>query len=361
VALENRRISPAELTEEVIGVLGVLVLLVLSILTALFVFWGRIWVYAYFCDADVSFKSLIAMSLLRIDHQVIVAGKIMASQAGISIDRHAGMTTDRLISHYLAGGNVTGVVQSLIVAAQSGKVLDFARAADIDLAGRDLLLAVRTSVTPIVISCPRQDGPGAKAISAVAIDGVELLVKVKITVRTNMDQLVGGATEDTIIARVGHAIIAAVGSSITHRDVLASPSVISDRALKRRLDANTAFSIISIDISGIQMGENIGARLQMDQADADMLMAQASAENRLAAAIAQLQEMHARVRGAQAKLLRSESLLPSALAAAFRSGQDDEPHDGPFEGPHPLVPTPGLRTKESTEIRLPKGCEPCLA
>ena len=256
-----------EWMQRTIDVLVVLVPLVLLItLTILAILFGRIWVQANSCGAKVSLKSLIVMSLLRMDHQMIVDGKIMGYQAGIPIDRKVGMTTALLMAHHLAGGNMTDVVRAIIVAKQAGMALDFDRAAAIDLSGRDILVAVMTSVTPVVISCPRQNGTDKKAISAVAHNGVELLVGAKVTVRTNLDQLVGGASEDTIIARVGQAIIAAVGSAATHLEVLAVPSQISERALKDHLDANTAFSIVSIDISNIELGENIGARLRLEHA-----------------------------------------------------------------------------------------------
>ena len=321
VFLPNRELFAMELTE-IFVVLVVLVPLVpLVAMTILFIFLGRIWIQAYTCGADVSLKSLIVMSLLRMDHQMIVDGKIMAHQAGIPIDRKDGMTTALLMAHHLAGGKVTDVVRAIIVAKQAGMDLDFDRAAAIDLSGRDILLAVKTSITPIVISCPRQEGTTRKVISAVACNGVELLVGVKITVRTNMDQLVGGASDDTIIARVGQAIIASVASAASHLEVLAVPSQISERALENQLDANTAFSIISIDISNIEPGENIGARLQLDQANSDMLAALANAEARRTGAIATLQEMKARVRCSEAKRILSEALVPPALAEAFRFGR----------------------------------------
>lgn len=311
-----------QFSEKAIVVLVVLLPLILLMAAILFlIFLGRIWVQAYACGADVSLKSLLVMTLLRMDRQMIVDGKIMAHQAGIPIDRKEGMTTALLMAHHLAGGKVSDVVRAIILARQAGMDLDFDRAAAIDLSGRDLLLAVRTSITPVVISCPRQDGTAKNAISAVADNGVELLVSVKITVRTNMDQLVGGASDDTIIARVGQAIIAFVGTAASHLEVLAAPSQISVRALRDRLDANTAFSIISIDISNIELGENIRARLQFDQANSDMFAAVANAEARRAGAIATLQEMKARVRCAQAKLILSEALVPPALAEAFRFGQ----------------------------------------
>lgn len=311
-----------EWTQKAIDVLVVLVpLALLGALTILPILFGRIWLQAYSCGADVSLMSLIFMSLLRIDRRMIVEGKIMGQQAGISIDRKAGMTTALLMAHHLAGGSVTDVVRAIIVAKQAGMPLDFDRAAAIDLSGRDILHAVMASVTPMVISCPQQDGAGKITISAVAFNGVELLINTKVTVRTNIDQLVGGAFDDTIIARVGQAIIATVGSAANHLDVLADPSKISERALKDQLDANTAFSIVSIDISNIELGENIGARLRLEQAGSDMLAALANAEARRASAVATLQEMNSQVRCAQAKLILSEALVPSALAAAFRCGQ----------------------------------------
>ena len=205
-----------------IGVALILSLVVL-ILIAVFAKWGSFWLQAYMSGADVSMKSLIVMSFLRIEHRLIVTAKVMGRQAGLRIDREGGMSTDRLQAHHLAGGDVMNVVRAIIAGQRSGIDLDFDRAAAIDLAGRDVLLAVQTSVSPKVISCPPQDGENKKSLSAVAKNGVELLVGARVTVRTNLDQLIGGATEDTIIARVGQGIVSAIGSADSHMDVLEMP------------------------------------------------------------------------------------------------------------------------------------------
>ena len=307
------------------GQLLILVALILSlaalILVAIFAKWGSYWLQAYMSGADVSMKSLIVMSLLRIEHRLIVTAKVMGRQAGLQIDRQGGMSTDRLQAHHLAGGDVKNVVRAIIAAQRAGIDLDFDRAAAIDLAGRDVLLAVQTTVSPRVISCPRQDGDSKRSLSAVAKNGVELLVGARVTVRTDLDQLIGGATEETIIARVGQGIVSAIGSADSHMDVLEMPAQISKGAMEHGLDANTAFSIVSIDIADIDVGENIGARLQIDQADADTRIARAQAEVRRAKAVAQEQQMKAKVREAQAEFVLAEARVPAALADAFRAGQ----------------------------------------
>ncbi len=302
-----------------IGFALIAVLLTL-LLIAVSVKWGSFWIQAYMSGADVSMASLVAMSLLRIDHRMIVTAKVMGRQAGLRIDRDGGMSTARLQAHYLAGGDVMKVVQAIIAAQRAGIDLDFDRAAAIDLAGRDVLAAVQASVSPKVIRCPKYDGHGPETLSAVARNGVELLVGARVTVRTNLDQLIGGATEDTIIARVGQGIITAIGSAASHMDVLEMPSQISKGAMARGLDSNTAFSIVSIDIADIDVGENIGARLQTDQADADTRIARARAEVRLAEAIARKQQMKAEVAASQAALVLAEAEVPEAIADAFRAG-----------------------------------------
>jgi uncharacterized protein YqfA (UPF0365 family) len=271
--------------------------------------------------ADVSMTSLIVMSFLRIEHRLIVTAKVMGRQAGLRIDREGGMSTARLQAHYLAGGDVMNVVQAIIAAGRAGIDLDFDRAAAIDLAGRDVLRAVQTSVSPRVIRCPHDDGHGSATLSAVAKNGVELLVTADVTVRTNLDRLIGGATEETIIARVGQSIITSIGSAQTHMDVLEMPSQISKGAMAHGLDANTAFAIVSIDIADIDVGENIGARLQTDQADADTRIARAQAEVRRAEAVARIQQMKAKVAESRAALVVAEAEVPAALAEAFRAGQ----------------------------------------
>jgi uncharacterized protein YqfA (UPF0365 family) len=226
-----------------------------------------------------------------------------------------------LEAHFLAGGDVTRVLSAIIAAQRAGIDLDFDRAAAVDLAGRDVLDAVRTSVSPKVIDCPEPQGGGKTTLSAVAKNGIELLIHVRVTVRTNLLQLIGGATEETIIARVGQGIVTAIGSSPTHMEVLAMPDRISKGVLDRGLDANTAFEIVSIDIADINVGENIGARLQTDQAEADMRMAQARAEVRRAEAIARQQEMKAKVAESHAMLVLAEAEIPAAIALAFRAGR----------------------------------------
>lgn len=294
--------------------------LVVLVFIAVCAKWGSYWLQAYMSGADVSMKSLVVMSFLRVEHRLIVTAKIMGRQAGLRIDRERGMSTARLLAHHLAGGDVMNVVRAIIVAQRAGIELDFDRAAAIDLAGRDVLLAVQTSVSPKVITCPREDGENKKALIAVAKNGVELLVSARVTVRTNLDQLIGGATEDTIIARVGQGIISAIGSANSHMDVLEMPSQISKGAMAHGLDSNTAFSILSIDIANVDVGENIGARLQKDQANADMRIAGALAEVRRANAVAEKQLMSAKVREAQAELMIAEAQIPAALAEAFRNG-----------------------------------------
>jgi uncharacterized protein YqfA (UPF0365 family) len=282
---------------------------------------GAIWFQAYMSGADVSVMSLIGMSFRQVKPMVIVTAKIMGKQAGLNIDRDLGMSTARLEAHFLAGGDVMHVLRAIVAAHRAGIDLDFDRAAAVDLAGRDVLEAVRTSVSPKVIDCPDPQLSGKTKLSAVAKNGVELLVRARVTVRTNLDQLIGGATEETIIARVGQGIITAIGSAQTHMEVMEMPDRISRGVLLRGLDANTAFEIVSIDIADIDVGENIGARLQSDQAEADSRMARARAEVRRAEAIACQQEMKAKVAESRAMLVLAEARIPAALALAFRAGQ----------------------------------------
>lgn len=291
------------------------------ILVVVFLKWGSYWLQAFMSDADVSMKSLIVMSFLNIEQRMIVTAKVMARQAGLRIDHEGGMSTARLQAHALAGGDVMNVVRALIAAHRAGIDLDFDRAAAIDLAGRNVLHAVQTSVSPKVINCPEMDRQGRRSLSAVAKNGVELLVQARVTVRTDLDRLIGGATEDTIIARVGEGIVSAIGSSSTHMDVLEMPSRISKGAMAHGLDANTAFAIVSIDILDIDVGENIGARLQTNQANADTRVARAQAEVRRAQAVACQQQMKAKVTHSYALLLLAEAEVPAALADAFRAGQ----------------------------------------
>ena len=294
-------------------------LILLALIVAFFAY-GKLWFQAYMSSADVSMLSLIGMHFRQVRPSVIVQAKIMAAQAGLNINRRNGISTSRLEAHYLAGGDVLRVINAIIAAQRAGIDLDFDRAAAIDLAGRDVMDAVRTSVYPKVIDCPDPQRSGKNVLSAIAKDGVELRIRARVTVRTNLQQLIGGATEETIIARVGESIISSIGSSGQHQDVLENPDRISRAVLERGLDAHTAFEIVSIDIADIDVGENIGARLQADQAEADTRVARANAEKRRAEAIAEEQEMKARVAHNRASLVLAESEVPEAMAEAFREG-----------------------------------------
>jgi uncharacterized protein YqfA (UPF0365 family) len=280
----------------------------------------KIWLQAYMSNARVSFFSLIGMGLRQVNSRVIVEGKIMAMQAGVGTDPNSGITTRRLEAHYLAGGDVPRVINAIIAAQRADIDLDFDKAAAIDLAGRDVLDAVRTSVNPKVIDCPNPEKSDRATLSAVAKNGVELKIRARVTVRTNLAQLIGGATEETIIARVGEGIITSIGSSPDHLTVMENPDRISKAVLKRGLDAHTAFEIVSIDIADIDVGENIGARLQADQAEADTRKAQALAEQRRADAIAKEQEMKAKVAENRAAVILAQAEVPMAMAEAFRNG-----------------------------------------
>jgi uncharacterized protein YqfA (UPF0365 family) len=301
-------------------VFGALVLVALALVLAfLFFVYGNLWFQAYMSKARVSLLSLIGMTLRQVDARVIVRSKIMAMQAGLGNDETAGVTTRRLEAHYLAGGNVPGVIRAIIAAHRAEIDLDFDRATAIDLAGRDVLEAVQTSVYPKVIDCPEQRSAKA-TLSAIAKNGVELKIRARVTVRTNLTQLIGGATEETVIARVGEGIITAIGSSETHLEVMENPNVISKAVLDRGLDAQTAFEIVSIDIADIDVGENIGARLQADQAEADTRVARARAEERRAIAIAREQEMRAKTAENRSRVITAEAEVPKSIAAAFREG-----------------------------------------
>ena len=282
--------------------------------------YGNLWLQAFMAGADISILSLVGMGFRQVSPRLTVKAKIMISQAGLNISRRTGISTQRLEAHYLAGGNVMGVIQAIIAANRAGIDLDFDRAAAIDLAGRDVLDAVQTSVHPKVIDCPDPNRSGKSTLSAIAKNGVELKIRARVTVRTNLSQLIGGATEETIIARVGESIISSIGSSDSHLSVLENPDMISKAVLDRGLDAQTAFEIVSIDIADIDVGENIGARLQADQAEADTRRARAMAEQRRAEAIAQEQEMKAKVAQNQAQLVLAEAEVPKAMAEAFQEG-----------------------------------------
>ena len=299
---------------------GAVFVLFAIVVVLVIVMYGGIWFQAYMSNANVSLWSLVGMSFRRVSSRVIVQGKIMAMQAGIGTERETGVTTRRLEAHYLAGGNVPNVIRAIIAAHRADIDLDFDRAAAIDLAGRDVLDAVQKSVYPKVIDCPDPQRSHKTTLSAIAKNGVELKVRARVTVRTNLEQLIGGATEETVIARVGEGIITSIGSSDTHLRVMENPDRISAAVLERGLDAQTAFEIVSIDIADIDVGQNIGARLQADQAEADMRVARAKAEERRALATAREQEMKATVARNRAAVVLAEAEVPKAMAAAFREG-----------------------------------------
>ncbi|MBN8420710.1 MAG: flotillin-like protein FloA [Verrucomicrobia bacterium] len=294
----------------------IIVALVLFLLVAKFF---NLWLRARIANAPVSFPTLLAMWLRGVPNALIVDTRITAAKAGIPIG------TDQLEAHFLAGGEVTHVVLSLIASDKAGIPLDFNRACAIDLAckgtSKTVLEAVRTSINPKVIDCPHPDmGRGGK-IDAVAKDGISLRVRARVTVRTNLDRFVGGATEETVIARVGEGIVTCIGSSTSYKDVLENPDSISKLVLHKGVDAGTAFEILSIDIADIDVGENVGAKLQTEQAEADKKIAQAMAEMRRAAAVALEQEMSARTQEMRARVVEAEAQVPLAIAEAFRNGQ----------------------------------------
>ncbi len=297
-------------------VTGLAVVLGLVLLIVLFNFFG-IWLRAKVADAPVSFASLIGMRLRRVPLGLIVDSRITAVKAGIPLN------ADELEAHYLAGGSVDSVVLALIAADKAGIKLDFNRACAIDLAikgtSKTVLEAVRTSINPKVIDCPAP-GSGRSTIDAVARDGIGVKVKARVTVRSNLDRFVGGATEETIIARVGEGIVTSIGSALSYKDVLENPDRISKTVLQKGLDSGTAFEILSVDIADIDVGENVGAKLQGEQAEADKVVAQAKAEVRRAAAVALEGEMRAKTQEMRAKVVEAEAQIPQAMAKAFRSG-----------------------------------------
>lgn len=296
-------------------IVGILAALSAGLLLFISIKLGGYWIQAYMSDARISMKSLVLMTLLKLDIRMIVNATIIAKQSGVDFHREGKRSVAyRLQTHLLSGGNVMDVVTSLILAERAGIALDFERAAAVDLTGRDILTAIRLSVSPKVIQCPQKAIDEGLSISAIAKDGIELKVRAQITVRTNLDQLVGGATDETIVARVGQGIISVVGSADRYMDILAKPSKISDFLIARGLDQGTAYTIVSIDIADITVGENIGAELAVAQAKADMRTALAYAEGRRSEALATLQQMRARVAEKQADVVRSESFIPLAIA-----------------------------------------------
>ncbi len=290
-------------------VVGILALIVLFIAGQ----YISLWFQALISGARVGFLDLIMMRFRKVRPQEIVINRISAKKAGLEL------STNDLESHYLAGGRVTTVVRAMIAADKASIELPWNRATAIDLAGRDILEAVRTSVDPKVIDCPNPAG-GKTTIDAVAKDGIQLKAKARVTVRANLARLVGGATEETVIARVGEGIVSAIGSSGSHKDVLENPDKISKAVLAKGLDAGTAFEILSIDIADVDVGINIGAKLQADQAEADKARFQAEAEKRRAMAVAQEAEFKAEIEKNRALVVLAEAEVPKAIAASFRDG-----------------------------------------
>lgn len=287
-----------------------IIIVVIALFGLLFLFWlvpVGLWIAARAAGVKVRiFRELVGMRLRRVNPSVIVNAQVNATKAGLKLN------INEMEAHYLARGSIINVVKALIVADKANIPLDFKRAAAIDLAGRDVLDAVRVSVRPRVIETP--------PIMAVAIDGVQLIATTRVTVRANIERLVGGAGEDTILARVGEGIVSAIGSSDLYEDVLENPDRISKAVLDKGLDTGTAFDILSIDIADINVDKNIGARLQAEQAEADLVIAQAKAEERRAMAMARRQEMTAKVQKMRAKVVEAEAQVPKSLAEAFRSG-----------------------------------------
>ncbi len=287
------------------GVLLVVAMFVV-VFILLFAKFFRLWLQARLSRADVKFSELIGMWLRKVDSRVIVISKITAIQAGIDL------STQELESHYLAGGHVPNVTRALIAATRANIELSWKTATAIDLAGRDILDAVQTSVNPKVIDCPDPE-KGRGTVDAVAQDGIQVKAKARVTVRANIERLIGGATQETIIARVGEGIVTTIGSAKSYKTVLENPDQISKSVLSKGLDAGTAFEILSIDIADVDVGDNIGAQLQAKQAEADMRRAKAEAEKRRAMAVAREQEMRAQV-------VENEAKVPLALADAFKKG-----------------------------------------
>ena len=297
---------------------SIIVMIFGLIFVAVFFRYIGLWIQCKMTRAAISFPNLVMMSFRKVNPTIMVRCKIMAVQAGLT--REYPISTRQLEAHYLAGGSVPNVIRALIAAHRARLDIDWQTAQAIDLAGRDILDAVKTSVYPKVIDCP--DPKKSKGtLDAVAGDGIQLKARARVTVRTNLKQLIGGATEETVIARVGQGIVQAIGSTSTYARVLENPDRISRLVLEQGLEANTAFEIVSIDIADIDVGENIGARLQADQAEADMRVAQAKAEELLAGATAREQEMKARVQENRAKVVLAEAQVPQAMAEAFEGGK----------------------------------------
>lgn len=286
-------------------IVAIVAIVLLSLLFLYFVPIG-LWITAVFSRVNVGIGELIGMRIRKVPPSLIVNQLITATKAGLKL------STNDLETHYMAGGHVQSVIKALISADKANIEMDFKQATAIDLAGRDVFEAVQMSVNPIVINTP--------PVAAVAQDGIQLVAKARVTVRANIKQLVGGAGEETILARVGEGIVTSIGSSDSHKSVLENPDLISKLVLAKGLDSGTAFTILSIDIADIDVGQNIGAQLQTDQADADLKVAEAKAEERRAMAVAHEQEMRALAEEARAKVILAEAEIPKAIAASFISG-----------------------------------------
>lgn len=307
---------------DVLWIVGVFVIIFVIaiglVFFGIFASYFRWWIQSFLTGAGIGLFDLLGMTFRKVKPAVIVPSKIMATQAGLTDPE---LNSKALEAHYLAGGNVPLVIRALIAANKAKTIeLSYREATAIDLAGRNVLEAVQTSVYPRVIDCPAK-GSAKKTLDAVAKDGIQLKVKVRVTVRANLQQLIGGATEETIIARVGEGIVSAIGSADEHKRVLENPDLISKTVLSRRLDSQTAFEIVSIDIADIDVGDNIGARLQADQAEADTRVARARAEGRRAQAVATEQQNLAKIEESRAKLVEAEAEVPRAMAESFVSGK----------------------------------------
>ncbi|MEX0967940.1 MAG: flotillin-like protein FloA [Bacteroidia bacterium] len=292
---------------QVVTVLIIAVAVLVGILLFFYFVPINLWITAVFSGVQISIKDLIFMRIRKVPPSIIVNALITSNKAGLN------MTANDLETHFLAGGHVNNVIRALISADKANIPLDFQSAAAIDLAGRDVFEAVQLSVNPRVINTP--------PVAAVAKDGIQLIAKARVTVRANIKQLVGGAGEETILARVGEGIVTSIGSATNHKAVLENPDSISKVVLSKGLDAGTAFEILSIDIADVDVGKNIGAELQMDQANADKNIAQAKAEERRAMAVAEEQEQRAKSQQARVKVIEAEAEIPQAMAEAFRKGQ----------------------------------------
>ena len=315
----------------VIGIIGITIIILI---------WNAFWLWwqSVLSNAPVGLLQIIFMRFRKVSPAVIVRVRITAQKAGINI------SADDLEAHYLAGGDVERVVLALISASKANIELSYDRTCAIDLAGRDVKEAVGTSVNPKVIDVPSV-AMGRSTIDAIAGDGIQLKVKARVTVRTNIDRLVGGATEETVVARVGEGIVTTIGSADSHMAVLENPNRISQVVLERGLDAGTAFEILSIDIADIDVGENVGARLRIDQAEADKQVAQAQAERQRALAVAREQEMQALVQENRAKVVLAEAQVPLAMAEAFRSGNLAVMQNMSGASTPPSAPAPGEPTQ----------------